>query len=293
MTPRATPSTATSTPATATFTPRSNGEGEPAARGRRGRPTGSGRGPRAASAEQGDGTSRRRCPKPGCSEPPSSEGSQGGRVTNTGASCTYCSDILDYSAGDLGDGQGPVLVTCSHGGFAHARCMWDRAERLANSHVDLQPCVTCCSEWPVRSRHPHPTELAQGLPRSQPGGRWPSVGSTLQFAELLQEGVPRLDPASYVTTGSHDTFELMVRAHGRSPTSSFPLCSLFSDALDLRSQACLDFPRSSEREAAFSRYRTLSTAFEVRPQDVLLRLRNRRLYIKPRVQEYVVGIDSE
>ena len=35
------------------------------------------------------------------------------------------------------------------------------------------------------------------------------------------------------------------------------------------------------------------TAFEVRPQDVLLRLRNRRLYIKPRVQEYVVGIDSE
>ena len=90
------------------------------------------------------------------------------------------------------------------------------------------------------------------MPRSQSGGRWPGVGSTLQFAELLHEVVPRLDPARYVTNGSHDTFELIVRAKGGSPTSSFLLCSLFSDPLGLRSQTCLDFPRS---KAAVSPYR--------------------------------------
>ena len=54
------------------------------------------------------------------------------------------------------------------------------------------------------------------------------MGSTLQLAELLQEGVTRLDPASYVTTGSHDTFGLMVRARGRSPSSrsSYSPCSV-------------------------------------------------------------------
>ena len=106
------------------------------------------------------------------------------------------------------------------------------------------------------------------------------MGNTLQFAELLQEGVPWLYPASYVTTACHNTFELMGTAHGRSPTSSFRLRLLFSDAL-------------REREAAVSRYRTLFTAFETRPQEVLLGLRDCRLYIAPHVQGYLVGLDSD
>ena len=83
--------------------------------------------------------------------------------------------------------------------------------------------------------------------------------NTLHFAELLQEGVARLDPASYETTGSHNTIELMMRAHGIdfnffvplmlpvqrfsgltfSPTSPFLLFSPFSDALGLPSQASI------------------------------------------------------
>ena len=88
-------------------------------------------------------------------------------MVDTGVPCTYCREDVDYSAGDPGDGEALLPVTCSHGGFVHARCMWHRAERLANGRVDPQPCVTCRSEWPVRSRPPHPAELAQGLPRSQ------------------------------------------------------------------------------------------------------------------------------
>ena len=111
----------------------------------------------------------------------------------------------------------------------------------------------CRSEWPAGSRPPIPAELTQGLPRSQSEGSWPAVESTLQFAELLAEGVPRLDSASYVTTGSYNTFELTLRAHGRSPISSFLLCSLFSDALGLPSPAYLDFPaqgNGKQRSAA-------------------------------------------
>ena len=95
---------------------------------------------------------------------------------------------------------------------------------LANGHVDPHPCVKCRFEWPVRSRPPHPAEMAQGLLKSQSGGRRPAVESTLQFAELFREGIPRLHPASYVTIGSHDTFQLMARDHMRSPTSSFVFC---------------------------------------------------------------------
>ena len=115
--------------------------------------------------------------------------------------------------------------------------------------------------------------------------------STLQFVELLEECIHRLDPASHVTTGSHNTFERMVRAHGRDRTPSFLLCSLFSDALGLPSAAYLDFPRPGEWESAISRYRTLFIAFEIRPQDVLLRLPDRR--IGPHVQEYLLGRNSE
>ena len=119
------------------------------------------------------------------------------------------------------------------------------------------------------------------------------MGGALQFAELLEEDGPRLVPASYVTTGSHHTFEHMVRTHGRSPTSSFLLCSLFCDALCLPRDAYLDFPRTREREAAAARYRVVFEAYAIQPQDISLRLPSRRIYIAPHVQEFLAGLDSE
>ena len=46
------------------------------------------------------------------------------------------------------------------------------------------------------------------------------MAGALQFAELLEEDGPRLDPASHLTTDSHDTFEKTMRTHGSGPTSS-------------------------------------------------------------------------
>ena len=123
----------------------------------------------------------------------------------------------------------------------HARCMLHRAERLERGHAEPQPCVACRSERPARNRSLHPVELAEDLPRPRPGGRWSAVAGILQFAELLEEDGPRLYPASCVTTGSHHTFEKMIRTHGSSPTSSFLLCSLFGDILGLPQGAYLDF----------------------------------------------------
>ena len=175
----------------------------------------------------------------------------------------------------------------------HAGCMLDRAERLACGHTDPRPCVVCSSEWPARTRPPHPAELGDNMPGPRLGGRRPAVGGALQFAELLEEDGPRLVPASSVTTGSHQTFEHMVRTHGRSPTSLFLLCSVFRDALCLPRDAYLDFPRTRGWEAAAARYRVVFEACAIQPQDIFLRLPNRRICIAPHVQEFLAGLDSE
>ena len=119
------------------------------------------------------------------------------------------------------------------------------------------------------------------------------MGGARQIAELLEEDAPLLVPASYVTTGSHHTFEHMVRTHGRSPTSSSLLCSLCYDALCLPRDAYLDFPRTREGEAAASCYRVVFEAYAIQPQDIFLRLPNRRVYIAPHDQEFLAGLDSE
>ena len=124
-------------------------------------------------------------------------------------------------------------------------------------------------------------------------GRCGAVRGALQFATRVQRHTSGLESASYVTTGIYGTFELMLHAHGRSSTSSFLLCSLFCDALDLPQGAYLDFPRPREWEMAAGRYRTMFAAYAIQPQDILLRLQSQRLYIAPHVQQYLVGLDAE
>jgi len=221
------------------------------------------------------------------------QGVEGGLEESDDLWCTYCGWPLDGSVGESEDNYVRVPVPCAHGGFVHARCMLDRAEHLSRGHTDPRPRVACRSAWPGGSRPPHPAELARGLPMNEYGGRWVAVRGALQFAARVQRGNPEPEPASYVTTGAFGTFELMLRAHGGSPTSSFLLCSLFCDALDMPQGAYLDFPRPRGWEAAVGHYRTLFAAYAIQPQDVLLRLPNQRLYIGPHVQEYLVGLDAE
>lgn len=76
---------------------------------------------------------------PGQSAPSSSEGGQGGRVADAGASCAYCVEDLDFSR-NAGNGHAPAPVTRADGAYVNARCMLDRgAERLANGHAVPQP----------------------------------------------------------------------------------------------------------------------------------------------------------
>ena len=115
----------------------------------------------------------------------------------------------------------------------------------------------------------------------------------LQFAARVQRGIPGPAPVSYVTTGIYGTFELILCAHGGSPTSPFLLCSLSCDSLDVPQGAYLDFLRPREWEAAADRYRTLFVEYTIRAQGILLRFLNQRLYIGPYVQGYLVGLDAE
>ena len=122
---------------------------------------------------------------------------------------------------------------------------------------------------------PNPAELARGLPITESGGRWAALRNTMQLADL-QRDVPGR-PASYLITGVYDTFDLMVRSQGRSSTSSFLLCSAFSDALGPPRAAYLDFLRSRKCDVAIGRYRVLFAAFGIRSQNFQLRLTIRRL----------------
>ena len=54
------------------------------------------------------------------------------------------------------------------------------------------------------------------------------------------------------------------------------------------------FPdRPTEWEPAAGRYRTLFATYAIQPQDILLRLPNKKIYITPHVQQYLIGLDAE
>ena len=160
------------------------------------------------------------------------------------------------------------------------------------SRVDIQTKrVLRRSEWPARSRPPHPAELAKELPRPRPGGRWSAVRGALQLVVHLEEDGPRLVPASYVTTGSQPTFDHMVRTHGSSPLSSFLRCSLFSDALP--QEAYVKFLLTRQWEVTAALYRERIATYAIQPRDILLQLPNRRLHFAPHVQEFPAGLHVE
>ena len=230
--------------------------------------------------------------EPGGADLGVTEGGQTARNRGT-SRCACCWRALEDPTGGSAADSLRACIPCTQGEQVHASCMLDRAERLASGRADQQQCVSCRSEWPARNRSPHPAEMAEDLPRPLPGGKWPAVEGELQFVELIEEdGAKLLQPASNLTTDSHETFELMVRTNGRSPTSSFLLCSLFSDALSLPQRAYLDFPGPGEWQAAASHYREAFAAYAIRAQDISLRLPNRRIYILLHVEEFLAGLDS-
>lgn len=149
--------------------------------------------------------------------------------------------------------------------------MLERVECPTSGHVDPRFCVACRSEWVGESRPPGLGELFRGLPITEPGGRWAVVRDVMEFADLLQQSIPGLEPARYLTTGVYSMLKLQARAHARGLTTLFLLCVLFSDALGLSQRAHLELPRRREREAAVgrNRCRALFVVFFIRPQHVL------------------------
>lgn len=188
---------------------------------------------------------------------------QGGGENDAEEPCTYCGRALDDSAEDSEDNHEQVPRPCAHGGLLHACCMLDRAEHLARGYADPRRCIASRSAWPGGNRPPHPVALARGLPIAEQGQMWAVVRGALQFVALFQRGVPGPGAASYATASAHSTFDIMVSAHERSPTSSFLLCSLFCDALRLPRGAYLDFPRLRGWNAIAGHYRVLFAAREL------------------------------
>lgn len=163
-------------------------------------------------------------------------------------SCTCCGRHPDDSAGGSEDGQSHASNRPVPPRRVGARSVRVGATGpLTRGYVDSRPCVACLSEWEGGSRPLHPAKLARELLMTKPVGGCAALRSTLQFADLLQQDVFGLGPTAEVTsTGVCSSFELMVRARGRSPTPSFTLSFVFSDALSLPQGAYLDLPRLRE-----------------------------------------------
>ena len=142
----------------------------------------------------------------------------------------------------------------------HARCMRDLAERLANGHVDQ---VSAGGEM-AGSEHP--------AVRRIPLGGCPPAGS------------------SHVTTDSHNTFELMVRAHGRSLTSSSPYASCPATFWAYPRWRISIPPTRKQRQAATV---PCSQRWRFKRKTSCFGCVNHRLLIGPHVQDYLVGVESE
>ena len=127
-----------------------------------------------------------------------------------GVACTFYGLDLENPAPGSVDNHMRVPVLCPHRGFVHFTCMLERADRLARGHIEPRSSVACSFKWAGGSRSPHPAELAGDRPMTESGGRWTASRNTMHFADLLQWDVPGPGPASYLTTGVYDSFELMV-----------------------------------------------------------------------------------
>lgn len=97
--------------------------------------------------------------------------------------------------------------------------------------------------------------------------------------------------------GHFDSFEAMVRAHGRSSTSSYLLVTLFCDVVGMDAGDYIYFPRNRSeddgRDQMVQRYRLSFYAHGIKPHMVLLQLPGGRIYIAPHVQEYLAHLDPE
>ena len=82
----------------------------------------------------------------------------------------------------------------------------------------------------------------------------------------------------------HNTLELMVHPRRRTPTSSCFLSPLFCSILGLPTGLYLDFSCSKEWEVVIDHYRKPSIALRIRPQNILLWILDRRLYIGRHLQ---------
>ncbi len=222
-----------------------------------------------------------------------------GRNGAAGAgSCSYCGH--SFGSAPHAQGLAPVPFPCGHNGSVHANCLWHRADQLAHGRTDPQPCSTCAQDGAHGRRPPSPAELVQQAELPYAGGRWDVLREQVSFASLLSnafEAWSLSEAGGDPWARNFDSYEDMARAHGRSPTSSWLLVSLFCDVFGLDKDIYINFPRDLDEDHGWDqivqRYRAAFYANGIRPHQVLLQLPRARIYIGPHVQEYLAHLDTE
>ena len=161
---------------------------------------------------------------------------------------------------------------------------------------DRNPCITTSADPPFGRRPPHPAELVRQHEFPLEVGRWDVLRTVVlgwnDMGYSFELWVETESQRRIV--GSYNSFEEMVRAHERSPASSYLLVPIFCDALGLDPPAYVDFPKqglSVGWTQVTHRIRDLLRELGIRPHDVLIELPNGTTYVCPHVQEYLVHLD--
>jgi len=208
--------------------------------------------------------------------------------------CSYCGRTIDLE--NRNAGEIPIPIPCGHGGLIHTRCLWIRASHMAHGHRDRHPCSNCSEEPPFGRRPPHPAELVHRHVLPVEGGRWDNLRTLVSVWNAMRESLEIWTATERrgTTVGSYNSFEDMVRAHGRSQTSSYLLVPIFCSAFGLDPPTYIDFPirgLSIGWTQVTHGYRDLFQRMGIQPHDVLIELPNGTTYICPHVQEYLVHLD--
>ena len=200
-------------------------------------------------------------------------------------------------AGDCGEvvqaDEGLIMDNC--GCRLHVRCFVSWMEDITHVGQTYMRCRHHRRDWPLQ--HALPLLQRALLTVSEgPTASQPLVARISRVLEILgavprRRGVPGfLTNRANVPALAYPSLDHLVRTRGRDATSSFFLCPLFGDAMNMPEDTFASFPRTDAWRTVVAAYRQVFTAVGATPAQYVFRLPNGRSYISAQHQEELLAL---
>ena len=189
--------------------------------------------------------------------------------------------------------EGLIMDNC--GCRLHVRCFVSWMEDITHVGQTYMRCRHHRRDWPLQ--HALPLLQRALLTVSEgPTASQPLVARISRVLEILgavprRRGVPGfLTNRANVPALAYPSLDHLVRTRGRDATSSFFLCPLFGDAMNMPEDTFASFPRTDAWRTVVAAYRQVFTAVGATPAQYVFRLPNGRSYISAQHQEELLAL---